>query len=68
MNPSTFSISKYPDVKEIYGKLDKLINQPIRPVGRDKMKAYLEYFNTKCPKSKEMIQHRHEFYSGRRAA
>ena len=64
MNPSTISLSKYPDVKEVYNNLDKLINQPVRPVERDKMQTYLEYFNTNCPKSKEMIRTAMNFIPG----
>lgn len=55
MSSSSFSISEYHDVKQVYSKLDKLINQPIRPVKRDKMKVYLDQFDKNCPKSKEMI-------------
>jgi glutamate-1-semialdehyde 2,1-aminomutase len=64
MNVSGFSISEYHNVKEIYGKLDKLIDQPIRPVRKDKMQAYLEYFDRHCPKSKEMIGTAMEFIPG----
>lgn len=55
MSTSNFSISEYHNVKEIYDRLDKLINQPIRPVSRDKMAAYIEQFEKNCLKSKEMI-------------
>jgi glutamate-1-semialdehyde 2,1-aminomutase len=55
MSSSGFSISNYHNVREIYKKLDTLVNQPIRPVKRDKMLAYIEQFDRKCSKSKEMI-------------
>jgi len=64
MNPSTSSNTEYLDVKAIYGKLDKLISQPIRPVRRDKMQAYLDYFETHCTKSKEMIHTAMNFIPG----
>ena len=64
MNAPGFSISDYHDVKEVYRKLDKLINQPIRPVRRDKMQAYIEHFDSNCPKSKEMTTEAMNFIPG----
>ncbi|CAG0999429.1 glutamate-1-semialdehyde 2,1-aminomutase [Anaerolineales bacterium] len=48
------AISEYPNVDEVYAKLEKLVSQPIRPVRREKMKEYLDYFETKCVGSKEL--------------
>jgi glutamate-1-semialdehyde 2,1-aminomutase len=55
MSTNGFSISEYHDVKDIYKRLDRLINQPIWPVKRDKMKSYLDYFDNNCTRSKAMI-------------
>ena len=44
----------YLDVDEVYKRLDALISQPIRSVRREKMQAYLDYFETKCRRSKEL--------------
>jgi glutamate-1-semialdehyde 2,1-aminomutase len=54
MNEQQFAISEYLNVDEVYARLDKLISQPIRPVRREKMQAYLDYFETKCKRSKEL--------------
>ena len=64
MSNSNFSISEYHNVKEIYSNLDELVNQPIRPVNRDKMQAYLDYFDNKCSKSKEMIGKAQQYIPG----
>ena len=54
MNEQQYAISEYLNVDEVYERLDKLISQPIRPVRREKMQAYLDYFETKCKRSKEL--------------
>jgi glutamate-1-semialdehyde aminotransferase len=54
MSEQKYAISEYPNVDEVYRKLDKLIRQPMRPVKREKMKEYLGYFESKCVRSKEM--------------
>jgi glutamate-1-semialdehyde 2,1-aminomutase len=64
MTTSNFSISEYHNVKEIYTGLDKLINQPIRPVTREKMQAYLEHFEKNCSKSKKMISEAMNYIPG----
>ncbi len=47
-----FAISEYPDVAEIYSKIDNLLSQPIRSVKKEKMRDYLDYFEAKCRQSK----------------
>jgi glutamate-1-semialdehyde 2,1-aminomutase len=64
MNNSYFAISEYHDIKPIYDQLDKLVNQPIRPVKRDKMQDYLNYFENKCSTSKEMIGKAQQYIPG----
>ncbi len=59
-----FSISEYHKVEPIYRKLDELISQPIRPVKRDKMEAYLKYFEEKCKSSKGIIAKAQEYIPG----
>ena len=48
------AISEYPNVDDVYAKLEALVSQPIRPVRREKMKEYLDYFETKCVRSKQL--------------
>jgi glutamate-1-semialdehyde 2,1-aminomutase len=52
MTEQQYAISEYPDTVEIYARLMNLIGQPIRPVRRDKMQEYLDYFDTQCTRSK----------------
>ncbi|HEX7619565.1 MAG TPA: aminotransferase class III-fold pyridoxal phosphate-dependent enzyme [Anaerolineales bacterium] len=54
MTEQQYAISEYPDTVEIYARLKTLIGQPIRPVRRDKMQAYLDYFDTQCARSKAL--------------
>lgn len=59
-----YAISEYPDVDEIYGKLNNLVRQPLRPVNREKMKDYLGYFETKCKRSKELTDEARNYIPG----
>lgn len=52
MTEQQYAISKYPDTVEVYARLKNLIDQPIRPVRRERMQEYLNYFDTKCARSK----------------
>jgi glutamate-1-semialdehyde 2,1-aminomutase len=49
-----YAISKYPDVDEVYRRLDALVAQPIRPLRRQKMEEVLGYFQVRCARSKEL--------------
>jgi glutamate-1-semialdehyde aminotransferase len=49
-----YAISQYPNVDEIYTKLESLLSQPLLPVRREKMTEYLNYFDTKCTRSKQL--------------
>ncbi len=44
--------------------LKALINQPMRPVRRDKMQEYLDYFETKCTRSKALTDEAKKFIPG----
>ncbi len=51
-----FAIDKYPDAAEICAKLDRLKDMPIYGVTPEALIRYeAEYFDQKCPRSKEMI-------------
>jgi glutamate-1-semialdehyde 2,1-aminomutase len=54
MTAQTYAISEYPDVEEVYRRLDALIAQSMRPIQRDVMQTYLNYFETRCQKSKAL--------------
>ncbi len=51
-----YSISVWPDTQKIYEKLDSLIKNPMRPLKRESMANFLNYFEEKCVKSKELIE------------
>lgn len=58
------AISHWPDVEEINAKFQRLVHQPMRPVQRDKMEKYLEYFNTRCVCSKESTDEAKKYIPG----
>jgi glutamate-1-semialdehyde 2,1-aminomutase len=49
-----FAISRWPDVAEVYARLDALLKQPIRPIRREHMEKVLGYFNERCQRSKAL--------------
>ena len=59
-----YGISEYPNVKEIYEKIDRLMKLPVQTIRRDAMESYLKYFESKCQKSKEMIQEAKKYIPG----
>jgi glutamate-1-semialdehyde 2,1-aminomutase len=54
MTEQQYAISEYLDVKDVYQRLDALVRQPMRPVRPERMKEYLNYFETKCVRSKAL--------------
>lgn len=59
-----YAISTYHDVGEIYRQLDNLVNQPIRPLRRDKMEQFLGYFSTRCTRSKALTDEAKKYIPG----
>jgi len=55
MNEQKYAISQYPDVNAVYEGLNTLIRQPLRPIRREKMQEMLDYYDTKCVRSKQLI-------------
>src|SRR5687768_16324029 len=51
-----YAISEWHDTDAVYEKLRTLIKQPMRLVRRDYMAEVLRYFETKCPRSKALIE------------
>jgi glutamate-1-semialdehyde 2,1-aminomutase len=52
MSAQPYAISEYPNTDEVYTRLMELVKQPLRPMRRDRMQAVLNYFETKCARSK----------------
>jgi len=59
-----YAISRYPDVPAVYEKLGTLVSQPLRPVKPAAMEEYLEYFETKCRRSKALTDEAGELIPG----
>ncbi len=59
-----YGISHYPDAKQIYLKLSQLLAQDIRPVKREAMNQYINWFNEHCSESKAMITEAQRFIPG----
>lgn len=64
MSQSGYSISTYHDIKPIYEKLDRLVSMPLQHIEPAQMQQYLDYFHTKCAKSKAMITEAQQFIPG----
>jgi glutamate-1-semialdehyde 2,1-aminomutase len=64
MDNQQYAISEYPDVEKIYAGLNALISQPLRPVRREKMREYLDYFENKCSRSKELTDEAKNYIPG----
>jgi len=64
MSNQKYAIFEYHDTNEIYNRLNALVNQPIRPIQRDKMELFLSYFEEKAVKSKEMTDEAKQFIPG----
>ncbi len=59
-----YAISEYPNVDEVYAKLNTLIGQPLRPVKREKMAEYLNYFDNQCKRSKQLTDEAKQIIPG----
>ena len=61
---SEYSVSEYHDASMIYEKLSKLMSLPIYGISKTGMDRYLNHFDTKCKKSKEVISEAKKFIPG----
>ena len=59
-----YAISEYPDVAAVYAGLERLVSGPLRKVKPAVMKEYLDYFETKCPRSKALTTEAREYIPG----
>ena len=48
-----YGVSRWPDEKEIYAKMDRLVNEPIHHIKPEAMQKYMKYFEEKCSGSKK---------------
>ena len=64
MTTQQYAISEYPNVDEIYARLNTLVSQPLRSVKREKMTEYLNYFETQCTRSKQLTDEAKQIIPG----
>jgi len=64
MSKQAYAISEYPDVEAIYARLRPLTQQPLRPIRREVMTGYLEYFEKKCARSKTLTDEAKQYIPG----
>ena len=64
MNTQRYAISEYPNVDEIYVRLNALVRQPVRLVPREKMQDYLNYFDTRCQRSRALTDEAKKYIPG----
>ena len=50
------AIGEWPDTDEIYRRLQALVKQPIRPIRRERMQTFLDYFETECAGSRALTE------------
>jgi hypothetical protein len=63
-----YAISEYPNVEDVYRRLDALISQPMRKITPESMQANLAYFDQKCSRSKCINGRSQAVYSWRCSA
>jgi glutamate-1-semialdehyde 2,1-aminomutase len=61
---SGFAITNYHDVKTIYARISKLVNQDIQPIRREDMDRYLAGFQKKYASSKPVIDEAMNYIPG----
>jgi len=59
-----YAISEWHDTGTIYDRLNALIQVPPMTIRRDRMKEYLDYFNTKCTRSKALTDEAKNYIPG----
>ena len=59
-----YAIGEYPDVAAVYAGLEALVSRPLRKVKPAVMKEYLDYFETKCARSRALSDEANEYIPG----
>src|SRR3954470_13468836 len=59
-----YAISAYPDSDAIYARLSALVRQRMRPIRRDRMQGVLNYFTSRCTKSKALTDEAKRYIPG----
>ncbi|MBN2230463.1 MAG: aminotransferase class III-fold pyridoxal phosphate-dependent enzyme [Candidatus Thorarchaeota archaeon] len=61
---SGYSISNYHDTADIYRKIEHMMELPVQKLKADSLQKYLEHFEQRCAKSKEMITEARQYIPG----
>ena len=61
---SSYAITEYPDVSEVYDKAKKLLQIPPYHFKKSAMKQYMDFFEKKCTKSKSLITEARKYIPG----
>ena len=64
MSNNEYAISKWPDSKDIYKKIDNLLKSPLRPIKKEKMQEYMNYYMNKCKGSKALNDEAKKYIPG----
>jgi glutamate-1-semialdehyde 2,1-aminomutase len=64
MTGASSAISEWHDTKDIYKQLGELVKTPPRTIRRDCMQEVLNYFDTKCRRSKELTDEAKKYIPG----
>ena len=64
MNDQAYAISEWVEPDEINTRLKALIRQPMRPLRRERMQEILNYFETKCSRSKALTDEARQYIPG----
>ncbi|NPV41277.1 MAG: aminotransferase class III-fold pyridoxal phosphate-dependent enzyme [Anaerolineae bacterium] len=59
-----YAISEYPDVEDVYRRLNALISQPMHKITPESMQANLAYFDQKCSRSKALTDEAKRYIPG----
>ena len=59
-----YGVSRWPNVQEVYEKMDRLVKSPLLPIKEAAMERYLRYFDEKCAGSKKMIAEAKNYIPG----
>ncbi len=59
-----YAISQWHNTDEIYARLKELIRQPLRPIRRERMREFLNYFDTHCARSKALTDEAKKYIPG----
>ncbi|MDR3574528.1 MAG: aminotransferase class III-fold pyridoxal phosphate-dependent enzyme [Anaerolineaceae bacterium] len=64
MDEQQYAISHWHDTDAVYAGLNALIKQPPHTIRREKMQAYLQYFEQKCLRSKALTDEAKQYIPG----